>query len=94
MQITLLTSVSSVAAGLAAEKGIAIARNKAIAGTPAHKVLLLPRGERTPALAGQPPRFPHHLSEPLSAMLPRAVLAPSVRGGAIESCQRRHRQRR
>ena len=62
MQRTLLTSGSSSAAGLVAEKGIAIARSKAIAGTPPHNNVVAAGGEELAMLAGQRPRFPDHLS--------------------------------
>ena len=63
-QITLLTVGLRVAAGLGADKGIAIARRKAIAGTPPHNSVVVADGEETAMLAGQQPCFGNHLSGP------------------------------
>ena len=66
-----------VYAGLVAEKGIVIARRKAIACTPPHNNVVAAGGERT---RHRPPANGHVFlttCQGVSAMLPRAVLAPS-----------------
>ena len=83
-----ITHARFVCAGLAAEKDIVIARSKAIAGTPPHNSVVVAGGENSNARRPTA-MFSSPLVRAVSAMLPRAVLAPSIPAvGAIETCQR------